>query len=1426
MANTTESTKQPSVPESPARPRKRWKRWCVALAVLISLWWVATQSPLVRWVISGRLAQATGLRLSEGSVTIGLSGHIAVTDAVIRSPDIDGPGGEILRVDRLDAAVSWRRLLGMQRDNGPGILQVMLYRPRLRLSQSTVDGTLNASAFRLGPSSGGGPAQIPLVQIDEGVIELGEHAGVGARDAFTKLKHIDLHGRITPSSAGEDGSVRFELTPDAPRQGDATAPAAPVTITGTVQGSDLSLEVGGLSLRDWPPSAMPSRIRTLAEMLALEGKIGRTTFGYSPSTSGGRPGIRAAAELIDVSVNLPITEDAQVTDSSSAPLLRMSHVNGLLEVSDQGATATLVGSIEEVPYSVDLRYHGASPNSAFECKVLTENFRMEKGLRILRFVPPLVRERLADFSWPTGLVNSSVTISRAAPVDGKPAELSVTGEMQVSEAVSAFKRFPYEFRNLSGRVTFSDTRIDLLDIKGKSTAGAVIHASGFIEPPTADAHCVIDVHVDGLRVDEDVIRALTARRKAIPPVIFNHEHYKRMLAAGLLAAPGDTTAPPSVPRFGLDGMAKVHTVVTRPAGPDTEWLENTDIDFDYVSILPEWFPLPMIATGVQVRIGDDRMTVKEGEYKPIVGGRATAVADVDYNLVIDPTRDGSPEVTVTAADVPAGRLLNYAIGAAIDRANRNKPGGSAGPRLRGILDDLSATGLVSGNLKLYNDKEDSGHVSARVDVGPALLTPSYADGGQGAAQLELAAVKGVVTIQDREVLFDLSGKPRVRSAGAIPAVESAPQETAGSVRVTGRSGPDSKGESAFTCQADLKGIELSYPLDQVVGVFSPSAAARWKSLTAQYSPSGRVSGRVVVEPDADGSAATVTVDGFESLAMGTGGKQTELASVDGSVVVLPDGSVAFHSFVASLRSGEEDQGMIRVGGTLHSPQGDGPAVPSSDFKAALEHARAEAPILRALALQRLSKESGELLTSLNPRGEFDAAFEVKEGAGQAGAPGVVGTIKPRSMTVTMHDTEVPFTTMEGEINFDGDGGQLRGVEGKGAEFAVRVDGSWSKTPEGDSEIGVTITGKSQGLPAPLRALLPDSVRGVFTSIELDVAGAVDLSVMQLQITESSSPDRQKLLAGGKVRMTGGRMTLGLDVTECDGSLDFRVSNNNFATPAGFGIDARLDNFRLGGLAMQRGVVGVEGKPETGEIVVPTITADCYGGKVAGKALIGRPGPNPREFQAEFSLSGVRFAPTLRDLTASAEKPIDEQPPSDDDASRGLVDGQLTIGGRIDDPASRRGRGSANIAGPSVLRMPLVMPLIRFSNFQLPTDEPLDLAHASFYIDGPVMAFEEVSVFSESVHIMGFGTMTWPGLALDLRFNSKAIKRIPVLNWLLEGIRDEIVTTQVTGTMGKPDVASVPFDSTRKFFLQIFGSGISEQDRRMLELGKEAEKGTR
>jgi len=84
-------------------------------------------------------------------------------------------------------------------------------------------------------------------------------------------------------------------------------------------------------------------------------------------------------------------------------------------------------------------------------------------------------------------------------------------------------------------------------------------------------------------------------------------------------------------------------------------------------------------------------------------------------------------------------------------------------------------------------------------------------------------------------------------------------------------------------------------------------------------------------------------------------------------------------------------------------------------------------------------------------------------------------------------------------------------------------------------------------------------------------------------------------------------------------------------------------------------------------------------------------------------------------------------------------------------------------------------------------------------------------------------MTWPDAALDLRFTSKSSRRMPLVSDLIEGVRDEILSTRVGGTLAEPDVRLESFAATRRALGLAFGVGPTEQQARLLEVQARAER---
>ena len=142
------------------------------------------------------------------------------------------------------------------------------------------------------------------------------------------------------------------------------------------------------------------------------------------------------------------------------------------------------------------------------------------------------------------------------------------------------------------------------------------------------------------------------------------------------------------------------------------------------------------------------------------------------------------------------------------------------------------------------------------------------------------------------------------------------------------------------------------------------------------------------------------------------------------------------------------------------------------------------------------------------------------------------------------------------------------------------------------------------------------------------------------------------------------------------------------------------------------------------MLLPMLTGVCHSGRFSGKVRIAPAASGEREYTAAFQLAGVDFG---RCSTSSRPSRTARPPPR----ARGLLDAELTLGGLVDAPETRRGRGSFRVTGKDVrvLNLPGILPLIEVSNLQLPANDSLDYAEASFFVDAGLISFERLAVYS-------------------------------------------------------------------------------------------------
>jgi hypothetical protein len=362
-----------------------------------------------------------------------------------------------------------------------------------------------------------------------------------------------------------------------------------------------------------------------------------------------------------------------------------------------------------------------------------------------------------------------------------------------------------------------------------------------------------------------------------------------------------------------------------------------------------------------------------------------------------------------------------------------------------------------------------------------------------------------------------------------------------------------------------------------------------------------------------------------------------------------------------------------------------------------------------------------------------------------------------------------------------------------------VDGAWTVREGGGYEVRTQISLRAGRLSDDLRAILPDQLREAMRSLELSIDGRCSLDDASLVVGSGNSGKWTQF--NGEVSFENASLDVGVPIRGMTGRLRATLDKPPGDAPPGYALDIDADTFSVLGAYLRTGRALVRSGERAGDVRLESASGECYGGRLAATAQIaaGEAPEAPRQLSADIRLAGVRFAPLLDALTArpGIEGPLPPDESRDDDQSRGLLDAGLSFGAVVGRPETRRGRGQIRISGGRIIAFPLVTQMIEVSNLQIPSNSRLDFARGVFYINGSDMVFEELAILSRAIEIVGVGSITWPSQALDFSFNSRSARPIPFLSALIQGIRDELITTRVSGVLGAPVVTLQQFPGSRR-----------------------------
>ncbi len=1420
---------QPPTAQSPPRRRRRRRAWLViAPLAALALGAGLLQTPVAAWIVEPVLESQSGMRVQTGSVRISVLGGVTITNARFTEPAIPGPAGEVLRVDRVAARIDWTSTLR----GSPGLNRLRLVGPELRLSQDTRTGVLNAASFKLISGGGGGPT--PSVAVERGAIELGEHTA----DRYTALRRWNVSGQVDPAGPGGVSDFAFGAITADPALG--PAPAGSLALSGSLGPDGLTARLDGLALEDWPASIVPSRLREVYATMALSGRLLPTHFTID---NDGRVAVRMTLDGVDLT--LPFNERYDL--AGEGEMLRMRRTRGTIEFGHDGLAADVNGLIDELRYDVDFTYQGLTADAPFDAR-LTTRFRMDDRFRPRRFLPPRAVEKLDMFESPSADVDAVVRIAR--PREGAP--IRVEGRAEFANGSATYRKFRYPFTGLAGAVSFDSDSLTIERVEGRGPSGAVLTGQGRFDGLGEDARVAIDLDVAGVPIDRHMMDALTTGRRQLVEALFNPARHQDLVDDALIRTP-DGRGGPHAPLFEFGGAADVQLQLRRvPERPENDrWTRDTTVRIERAGLVPEHFPLPIVAHGIELRIHGDDISLTGGRYEGLTGGTARVEAAIDQTPP-RPGRDTLPVVEITAADIPIDERLLAAI-----PGYRDEPGPDQPVTLRTILDNLRIAGVVQCHAMIgprqdgtlgYDVQANFHNAAARPNAAiPGLPAPSPAEPDP----LVMSGMSGVIFVNERLIVVDFAGtllspaRPLAPTPITLLTQLTLPERRGGvgDVRRVGgllpiQAGPPVPGPALYA-RARADGLDLAMPLEHAAAVVSPQLAERLAALRDERRPDGVLALRLELDGIVGGHTETaLSLERVQSFAFDHAGARHRVGPSRGAMTlhlgVHP--GVAFQGFRVPVESGGAPAGELTLNGALpllppRPTPGDQARVKS--LHASLRDGRVESPATAQIVGAFVGPRVAAWLAERRVAGAYDADLTLTpipgapartiQGAAEFALPALsaVGQLRPRTLALDLPESRLDFDTVEGVVRFEGLGGRVDALAANAPGLSLSVDGPWSFTPGQGVGFDLALDVDGERLNESVRTLLPAGVLAVMDRFEVSVQGPLNTDDLRLTAQGLGAPG-STLTVSGRSEIAAASAVVGVPLTEIEGRVEFAAD----VTPAGVGyaVQFHADRLRAGSLRVEQAratVLADESRP--GVVLIPRITARLHGGRVAGSAQT-HAADDATRYWLDLHASGVRAAPVFDDLLLPPDGLVGPPPPGEqtlrsawtvaDDYTRGVLDADLSVSGLAGQPDRTIGRGSVRIAGGSVIALPGLINLIEFSNLRAPVGARLDLAEGDFYLDGTTVAFERLSAASRTVEILGHGTMDWLTRELNLRFRSRSIRPVPIFSKLVEQIRDELITTRVTGRPGSLEYSAESFGDTRRLFRALLGEPESEHERVM------------
>jgi|GEM_PF-4988187 len=1429
------------------KPRPRsWRRrwfwrvsWTGFLVGLFGLMGVGLLfTPAAGIILRPKIEEELGVRTHGGSLRLDLGGDIVIRDVTFSTPESEGaPVGDAARfltIKHGQILLWWRGKLG-----GHSLVRrVEVFDADVTISKPIDDFDLNILAIKA-PQGAGGRGPLPSIVVHKANVLLGEHDSLGD---VLELRTLPMVASLR-SSRDEPGAYDVTAFEDPM----LSASAKPLRFEGSLGPTGFSGRLGGIDMADFPPSTIPLQLRDTYAELAVGGRTRGATVQYDRELdvlelvldfqeSSPQPAPFAEDSAINARLDLriPVPTDEEGTlqplipASGSgqlrlvqrpAPDARTGVAWRTVQAPDEpGATGLgrrtfmiegrLDSTIEDVSVQIDLRLWLGGATPLYEFAVATaEPYEFSLDTPWLHRGSPVLTKisNLLDMLEPAGTVSLMARIAQVA--EGAGVRQRVEGRGTIRDASMRFEHFPYPVGGVDGTIELDDGQIRLVGLRGSTPSGSEVLASTTIMLDKVATGVEVDVRAFGVPYDETLRQTLDEIAPEIREIILNEEALASAYQEGLIRRPGQSGRTPA---FALGGEADAHVRVVRQPGVDGSTTVNVEVRTDSFGLLPEAFPVPIIANDVLLTVNLPseletlakerpravRIEARDARATTTAGGEATA--NVVVNVPIDSPR-GEERVTTVDVSVDArGVPIHEPLLAAVP-GNDDNGATSDGPR--GLLRALGPSGNIDALVRIVRDAARDLDWWAEIMPRDASLIPTPLD---TRLPLVVEGLNGTIRVDGEGLRGEIAGGTR----------------RGGAVRANLRANFEQDTTLVVLTSDDLN---LECPVEDAVAVFSPDVARSLHDARELFDVRGLADVSTSVRKTGDDVSAEVRVSRVDKLRFDWLDGRMGLDNGRGSIIMSTTDEGPLVSFDRVLAEGNFDGepiGRVRLRGEIPIDAlrdvGSRLTRPTT-LDLEIQGGRLESKLLRTLASNRGA--GGESLLDLwDVRGEYDALVALETAAYGGAGPGIrplrAFELSPYDASMVRYGNRVDVPWVSGVVagqelapSDEGPGGessyagQVDYLTLGGDDWWVSLDGYWRADGGNESEFEVTLDGevreptgattRTHGLPAPLIGILPQGVGAALDAMNVESTGDASVEDGRMRVhTRRGADTRVELDAavamdhveiGSRPAAQDSVDNATRPIAVFDGGvLDLRSDTahaRHKATMDATAARGQIWGLPVGDLALQANV-NIDGTVD-----VSNVRANGGGGRLAGRGRVILPPAKRDPARFELNLAGAGLH-TERLLDAVQDREQQETPGAGD------LDLSLGLAGAFGDVESLHGRGSMRIRGGSPVDLPLaIRAAVEAMNVNFGADR-YDSVNGEFYVLGETMTFTRLAVSSDSVVLNGLGTVGLRDRVLDMNITSRSTNDT-MLRSIVRMIREVIVAIELRGTLSNPAPAPKP-----------------------------------